>query len=71
MKAELDFYRKSNISLPQLHPDERHRDRLSRKPSKSLHLRKCDKTHEEILSIYPNNSPFKVFGQSAYIQKIH
>ena len=51
-KAELDFYRKMNLSLPRKHPDIRHQERMNERPAKTLFVRKCDCCDKEMLSVY-------------------
>jgi DNA-directed RNA polymerase subunit M/transcription elongation factor TFIIS len=48
----LEFYRKHNLPLPRKHPDIRHEERLKQRPSRELHLRKCDKCGKEMVSVY-------------------
>lgn len=71
LRSELEFYRKNNLSLPITHPNQRYQKRISKRPSRSLHLRTCDKTWEKILSLYPQDVPFKVYSEKAYTQEIY
>lgn len=71
IKAELEFYKKHNISLPRKHPDVRHQERLLKRPWRTLHLRTCDKTWNEILSVYPENTPFDVYSEEAYRNEVY
>lgn len=71
IKPELEFYRKHAISLPRKHPDVRHQERLAQRPWRTLHLRKCDKTQEEILSVYPTDYDGTIYSQAAYQQEIY
>lgn len=68
---ELDFYKKHGIAFPRLHPDLRHTKRCEKKTKRSLHLRTCDKTGEEMLSVYPQGVPFNVYSEKAYTQEIY
>ena len=52
-KAELEFYRKHDISLPRKHPDVRHEERAKLRTGRTLHMRNCDKCEKEMLSVYP------------------
>lgn len=71
VKLELDFYRKNWLPIPVKHPDVRHKERMQKRPKRQLYLRKCDKTLEEIISVYPPNSQFKVYSESAYNQELY
>lgn len=68
---ELEFYRKHNLPLPRLHPDVRYTQRFQQKPDRTLYLRKCDKTGEDMLSVYPQDAPFKVYSEEAYRQEMY
>jgi hypothetical protein len=71
IKQELEFYRKHNLPLPHKHPDIRHQERLAQRPPKELHLRTCDKCWIEMLSVYPQDSNFKVYCESCYNKEIY
>jgi hypothetical protein len=71
LKEELAFYRKWNIPFPHRHPDIRFDDRIKRMPPKRLQIRKCDKTWEIILSVYPQNTEFKVYGETAFNKEVY
>ena len=71
IKPELEFYKKHNLPLPRKHPDVRHQERLEKRPWRELYLRTCDKTWEEILSVYPEWVPFKVYSSEAYEKEIY
>lgn len=71
LKPELEFYKKWNIPFPHKHPDIRFEERFKRMPPKTLYLRNCDKTNNEILSVYPPNTPFPVYSEKAYNQEIY
>ncbi len=68
---ELEFYREMWLPLPQKHPDIRHQERISIRAWREFHLRKCEATGEEIVSVYPWNSNFKVYSDAAYQQAIY
>lgn len=63
---ELEFYKKYRLDLPTIHPDIRHEKRFLSRANRTLHIRSCSQTGEEILSIYPQNVPFPVYSQKAY-----
>jgi len=63
---ELAFYRKMGIALPRKHYSLRHTERINSRPPKEFFLRTCDKTGEEIPSLYPSDAPFSVYSQKAF-----
>lgn len=71
VKQELEFYKKHAIPLPRKHPDGRHLERMQKRPWRTLYLRKCDKTWEEIISVYPSDYKWKVYSASAYQQEVY
>lgn len=71
IQQELNFYRKHKLPLPRKHPDIRHQERLEKRPKRELHLRTCDKTWEQILSVYPQNVSFEVYGEEAYKKEMY
>ncbi len=60
---DLVFYEKMGVPVPTLCPDERQRRRLSWRNERVLFKRKCDKTGESIISIYPEDVPFSVYSK--------
>ncbi len=71
IKQELDFYRKNNIAIPRRHPDIRHEQRMKLRPWRTLYLRNCDKTGEQILSVYPPEYTGKVYSEKVYQSEIY
>ena len=49
------------IPEPTFCPDCRQQRRLAFRNERYMHKRKCDFSSEEIISMYPSNSPFKVY----------
>ncbi len=71
VKQEVDFYRTHNLPLPSRHPDIRHQERISQRIWTILHLRRCDKTWEDMLSAYAATYPWKVYSDQAYIAETY
>lgn len=71
VKQELDFYRQHHLPLPRRHPDQRHTDRMALRPPREMHLRTCDKTGHDMISVYPQDVPFKVYSEEAYTQEVY
>ena len=63
---DLAFYEKLGVPAPSLHPRERLRRRISYRNFRSLYHRTCDKTGENIISMYHAEQPFPVYKNDAY-----
>lgn len=70
-KQELDLYRRLDISIPFLHPDIRHSDRLAQRSARELYLRKCDQSGELMLSVYKENTAFPVYCEKDYEKEVY
>lgn len=71
ISKELEFYKKNWISLPHKHPDIRHANRIKQRPFRELYLRKCDKCGVEMISVYPQESEYKVYCEECYNKEIY
>ncbi len=71
LKHERDFYQSYRLPLPRLHPNARFYAMWNARPINALYLRNCDKTGEEMVSVYPSNTPFKVYSEQAYRQEVY
>jgi hypothetical protein len=69
-KPELEFYRKMNLPIPHLHPDERHKQRMSLRNPRKLWKRKCDNCGVEIETSYSPDRPEKVFCEKCYLEAV-
>ena len=69
-KAELQFYRKMNLPIPRLHPDERHRQRMALRNPRKLWDRNCANCNKEIQTTYAPERPEKVLCESCYLQVV-
>ena len=70
---ELQFYKRMNIPIPRLHPDERYKKRLAlRNPMKLWH-RKCMKEgcENEFETTYSPDRPEIVYCDSCYKKEIY
>ena len=72
---DLEFYEKISpifagqkylIPSPTLCPDERQRRRLTFRNERKLYHRKCDKTGNQIISIYSPDKPYTVYDQKVW-----
>lgn len=72
VKSELEFYRKMHLPLPRKHPDIRYQERIQKfRPPRNIYLRQCDKTWEDMLSVYPQEVKFKVYKEEEYNKEIY
>ena len=55
-----------NIPRPTLCPEERERRRFVFRNERKLYHRKCDITGKNIISIYSEDKPYKVYAQEAW-----
>jgi len=70
IKSELGFYRKMNLPIPRLCPDERHLRRLKLRNPRELHDRKCSTCECEIKTTYAPDRPEKVLCEKCYQEQI-
>jgi len=71
--SELQFYRRMNVALPRLHPDERYKNRLKlRNPLKLWH-RKCMKEGcpNTFETSYASDRPEIVYCEKCYQQEVY
>jgi hypothetical protein len=74
IEQELNFYRRFNLPLPSIHPDERHNRRLKFRNPMILNERKCFLGNEKIITTYlpePKGGPRKVLCTEHYKEKIY
>ena len=68
---ELKFYRQNDISVPHLHPNERHKKRMALRNPRKLFDRKCDKCETEIKTTYSPDRPEKVHCEPCYLKEVY
>lgn len=66
IRQELQFYQKMQLSLPRLHPDERHRRRMALRNPRSLWKRVCSNCDAPIQTSYNPDRPEIVFCETCY-----
>lgn len=71
IKPELDFYRKMNLPIPHLHPDERHKIRMAKRNPRTLFDRNCMKCNAEIKTTYAPDRPEIVYCEKCYLEAIY
>lgn len=58
--------KKYELPLPTLCPSERQRRRMAFRNDRTLYYRKCDLTGKQILSQYPSESEYTIYGADVY-----
>jgi hypothetical protein len=71
IKQELEFYRKMNIPVPHLHPDERHKRRMQLRNPRKLCTRQCDKCKKEIQTTYSPERSEVVYCEECYLKEVY
>jgi len=59
------------IPLPRKHPDIRYEERRAMLQPRTLYVRECDKTWENIVSVYSPKDTRKVYSKEAYEKAIY
>jgi hypothetical protein len=70
-KAEIEFYRKYRLPIPDKHPDIRHEERMKLRPGRTLFLRTCDYCNKEMLSVYQSDHEWKVYCEECYQKEVY
>jgi len=65
-KAELKFYKKMNIAVPKLCPDERHRRRAILRNPRDLWKRKCSNCETKVMTSFSSESPEKIYCDACF-----
>src|SRR3989338_4174438 len=60
-KEDFAFYEKLKVPSPKLCRECRQMRRMSFRNERNLYKRKCDKTGENIISVFSPDSPFKIY----------
>ncbi len=70
---ELQFYRKMNIPIPKLHPDERYKERLAQRNPMKLWHRTCMKEgcNNEFETSYSPDRPEIVYCEKCYQKEVY
>ncbi|MDD5623545.1 MAG: hypothetical protein PHI23_02455 [Candidatus Peribacteraceae bacterium] len=71
VKPELELYRKMQLPVPHLHPDERHRRRMALRNPRHLWKRQCAKCRKEIQTTYGPDRPEKVSCEECYLKEVY
>ncbi len=71
IKQELDYYRRMNLPLPHLHPNERHRRRMLLRNPRKLWDRECMKCEKGIMTTYAPDRPEIVYCEECYLATVY
>ncbi len=81
IKPELDFYRKMNLPIPRLHPEQRHQNRMNARMQRNIFERRCDKCNKSIKSVFDTINPEKacppelqrrrVYCEDCYLEEVY
>ncbi len=67
---EMKFYENKKLPLPDYCPACRHKQRMALRTERTLYKRSCDKCQQSILSVYPQESPYKIYCQKCFWENI-
>jgi len=72
IRAELDFHRKNNLSLPLEHPSIRLTQGRKKLGPIALHFyeRNCSKCSKAMQSVYPSSDPRTVYCEDCYLKEV-
>ncbi|MAE68216.1 MAG: hypothetical protein QF793_00860 [Candidatus Peribacteraceae bacterium] len=68
---ELDLYRRMNLPVPHLHPDERHRMRILQRNPRKLWSRQCAKCNKDIWTSYAPDGSATVYCEECYLSSVY
>lgn len=68
---ELKFYRKQDLPIPKLCPNQRYLERLALKNPRKLWDRKCDKCQAKIKTSYSPDRPEVVYCEQCYLKEVY
>jgi len=70
---ELQFYRRMNIPIPRIHPDERYKERMKLKNPMTLYHRTCMKEgcKNEFETTYAPNRPEVIYCELCYKKEVY
>ena len=71
IKQELNFYRRMQLSLPRIHPMERHRRRITLRNPYELWKRTCTKCNQDTQSTYAPERPETVYCEECYVKEVY
>ena len=70
VKAELDFYKKMQLPIPRICPEERHINRVKLRNPRKLYHRNCDQCGTEIQTTMDPKRPEEVYCEKCYLKAV-
>lgn len=70
-KLELAFYRKMNLSIPKLHPDERHKRRFESRNPRILESRVCSNCGTSLKTTVSIEKSNRVYCEKCYLEAVY
>jgi hypothetical protein len=71
IRQELIFYIENALPLPENHPDQRHKERLSLRNPRTLHERNCAECGEKIITTYSPDRTEKIVCEKCYRKLVY
>lgn len=71
IKPEIDFYKKMNLPLPDIHPDLRHLERMKARNPLKIWDRKCSKLGHSIKTTYSPERSEKIYCEKCYLETVY
>lgn len=70
IKAELELYKKLNIALPRVAPNQRFKDRLDILNTRTLLDRDCSRCHKSLKTTYDQERSKIIYCEDCYLTEI-
>ncbi len=67
---EMKFYDDKKLPLPNYCPACRHKQRMALRTERTLYKRNCDKCQQSMLSVFPQDSQYKIYCQKCFWENI-
>jgi hypothetical protein len=71
VKQELEFYRRHNIPVPKLHPEQRYDTRFNKRMPRKLHARQCGKCAKDVQTTYSPERPEIIYCEACYLEEVY
>ena len=71
IRQELAFYIENNLPIPKKHPNQRHKERLSRRNPRKLYERLCSGCSEKIITSYTPERTENIYCEKCYKNLIY
>lgn len=68
---ELAYYRKFNLPVPTVHPDERHNQRMALRNPQNLWEKECGQCRKKITTSYPPSENVNIYCEECYLQEVY